>query len=61
MTITLGTYRATVGTWPDRIVTDVTDAMVTFHFPDAPDRTITLTPADFGVWVYIAQARRDGE
>jgi hypothetical protein len=61
MTITPGTYRATVRGWADRIVTHVSDTAVTFHRSGEADRTITITPVDWGVWVYVAQARVVGE
>lgn len=61
MTPQPGTYRATVGHWPDRIVTHVSDTAVTFHRSGEADRTITVPPFEWGVWVYVAQAKRDGE
>lgn len=61
MSIEVGTYTPTRPGWKSRIVTSVTETSVTFHGPKEPERTITVEPVNFGAWVYIAQAKREGE
>lgn len=56
MTILPGAYTPTRPGWKSRIVTSVTETSVTFHHADEPERTITVQPETFGVWVYISQA-----
>lgn len=61
MTILPGTYTPTRPGHRARHVTHVTDTNVTFQPDGQPNVSHTCLISDFGVWVYIAQARRDGE
>ena len=58
LTIETGTYVPTRPGHRARTVTNVTDTNVTYTPDGQPNVSHTCLIADFGVWVYIAQAKR---